>query len=873
MTSDDFLKLLEKADSIANARSVVRKHGVPELAEALFNQWRIESGRDYDEALRLAEIGAAFIQVDGCEPAGYRFKALHLKLQGKWLASANAFQEARKVAQSEAEGAKFALGGIDSFARAGRKRSAIALGSELFAIAVREGDKVTAGKIALNTGNAHAWFDELAEAEGWYERATSHLSQEEAPIERAMALTGLSTALLGRKPADFVRPVAEEAYVGFLSLGLTDYAATAQSNIAAAERLDGHYDLALKTLLEVRNSFSSDEEEAFRVEHDLGGVYLAMNMWSEAEDAYQSALRKQWAKNMLVHRAGCWQGIAICRFWQGKNESAKVALKRAEQDYRKYGDDVWIADVITTRYTFSVRKLSRKQLDELIQAGETLRLHGQSRMLFANLIVQAKNGVRSAIKNLKQLAKNPALFDLVWEMYYVQALQSEGKQRDRYFSQMAEEIWRGRMAVQSNLSVAGYLRNKAEAIQTWLESLLASQTPERIAQVREIIIRSRSIALVDEILNQPSPLDGDLRVRLTELRSEIQRRTSNQEGQRSQRLEAASASVQRMWRELTFEVGDRLWHQYDAKNDPGEWIYLEVKDDLYLIRDNQATKLEISASELDQKLRWLHFELVEPSLGFQSDGKQCQELLNELQIKLQFDPTICKRLSPEGVFWSVPWQAMARDDSVQISLTPGRSELKSKPISQKRVVIWYHEAEDLPHVHQEVATLISFYPMAEVCTTISEARDSLEGGCIDILHIAAHGIFQPSNPMLSSINLSDGQIQAAELVRSKARIGHVTMAACFSGAMSSINRYEPDGLSRGFLACGAERVLAGQWAIDDRSSVDWSEAFYGSLSAGRDVMSCLNVAREALQQKYEHPYFWASVVCFNGYSKQGTSLK
>ena len=75
-------------------------------------------------------------------------------------------------------------------------------------------------------------------------------------------------------------------------------------------------------------------------------------------------------------------------------------------------------------------------------------------------------------------------------------------------------------------------------------------------------------------------------------------------------------------------------------------------------------------------------------------------------------------------------------------------------------------------------------------------------------------------------------------------------------------------LSRGFLAAGARRVVASQWAVEDRSTAELMGRFFRGIAdaerAGRhpDYAQALRDAKRGVRQqaKWAHPYYWAPFV-------------
>jgi CHAT domain-containing protein len=180
-----------------------------------------------------------------------------------------------------------------------------------------------------------------------------------------------------------------------------------------------------------------------------------------------------------------------------------------------------------------------------------------------------------------------------------------------------------------------------------------------------------------------------------------------------------------------------------------------------------------------------------------------------------------------------------------------------------RVVVWAHDAGDLPHVEAEVTAIRGFFPGAEVYRTRAEALKSLEQD-IDLLHVATHASTRVENPLYSSIEMADGPLLGIEVARSGGSARWVTLSACDTGKVSLRLKTEPDGLVRAFLALGSDAVVASLWPFDDEGASRIMTTYYDAVAAGADLKSALTQARTLAREWRQHPYYWASLTLFGG---------
>ena len=180
----------------------------------------------------------------------------------------------------------------------------------------------------------------------------------------------------------------------------------------------------------------------------------------------------------------------------------------------------------------------------------------------------------------------------------------------------------------------------------------------------------------------------------------------------------------------------------------------------------------------------------------------------------------------------------------------------------------------LPFANQEVAAIGA--PVKDAKKRVvtgaeaSEAlvKQELRGGAPRVVHLATHGLVDPTDPSRSSVALSagnneDGYFHTLEILGTPTTSGLVVMSACES-ARGKVSRGEGVvGLSRAFLAAGAESVVASLWAVSDESTAELMKAFYAQMLGKKKPASrSLNEARLALIEggTFSHPFYWSPFV-------------
>ncbi len=152
----------------------------------------------------------------------------------------------------------------------------------------------------------------------------------------------------------------------------------------------------------------------------------------------------------------------------------------------------------------------------------------------------------------------------------------------------------------------------------------------------------------------------------------------------------------------------------------------------------------------------------------------------------------------------------------------------------------------------------------------SELRADLKAHHPRVVHLAAHGLVDPHDPSASSIALcepaggpDDGYLHTLEIISLPLDVGLVVLSACES-ARGQLSRSEGVvGLSRAFVAAGAEGVVASLWSVSDASTAALMKEFYASMMGKKQsAAAALSKARLALlnEPEYSHPFHWAPFI-------------
>jgi CHAT domain-containing protein len=145
----------------------------------------------------------------------------------------------------------------------------------------------------------------------------------------------------------------------------------------------------------------------------------------------------------------------------------------------------------------------------------------------------------------------------------------------------------------------------------------------------------------------------------------------------------------------------------------------------------------------------------------------------------------------------------------------------------------------------------------------------------EILHIAAHGEYNPNTPLFSTIHLArddkaefaqkDGRLEVHDVYKLDliSSTNLVVLSACQTqiGNTQKISLGdEIIGLNRAFIYAGTPSVIASLWNVEDQATQLLIKQFYHYLKMGMDKAKALQQAQIKVRKKQPHPFYWAAFV-------------
>jgi len=262
---------------------------------------------------------------------------------------------------------------------------------------------------------------------------------------------------------------------------------------------------------------------------------------------------------------------------------------------------------------------------------------------------------------------------------------------------------------------------------------------------------------------------------------------------------------------------------------------------------------------------------LRPAPGDPSAGRHLldDELLEELYDKL-IQPAAHllpgrRRLYlvPHGPLHYLPFAALRHAESYLLdadgpalvyapSATLLRSTLRRGPVGSTALALGYNSSGmDALRFAEAEARLMAALTAGTAHTGPAPKGALLAAALptLGALHIAGHGVYDPSDPLGSYLEIGAGERLSARAIIGGPRIAAhlVTLGACMSGLCHVAAGDELLGLSRALLYAGASAVVSALWDADDCAALLLMDTFYRAVRAGSAPAEALHNAQIALR--------------------------
>ena len=221
-------------------------------------------------------------------------------------------------------------------------------------------------------------------------------------------------------------------------------------------------------------------------------------------------------------------------------------------------------------------------------------------------------------------------------------------------------------------------------------------------------------------------------------------------------------------------------------------------------------------------------------------------LLGPLRARLADRPLV---IVPPGELHAVPWSALPSCAGRSVTVAPSAAawlRATGRPLAKDTAML--AAGPLLPEAQHEVAALAAAMPDAVALTgpqaTVQAVVDAMN--TVRLAHIAAHGRFRSDNPLLSTIELADGQLTAYELERLSAPPSRVVLSACESGRSAVQPGNELMGLAAVLLGAGTRSLIVSLVRVPADRTTELMLLLHERMRAGQGPAAALAGAQHVL---------------------------
>jgi CHAT domain-containing protein len=175
--------------------------------------------------------------------------------------------------------------------------------------------------------------------------------------------------------------------------------------------------------------------------------------------------------------------------------------------------------------------------------------------------------------------------------------------------------------------------------------------------------------------------------------------------------------------------------------------------------------------------------------------------------------------------------------------------------------------QPLPEAALEIQEVQRHYLVAQTAVyTKDKATAGAYGSArprdFSIIHFATHVEANEQSPLDSAIILSPRQnaykLYARDVAEIPLSADLVTISACRGAGARTLSGEGLVGFAWAFFQAGAQNVVTSLWDVNDRSTADLMDRFYGGVESGKPYATALRDAKLQMREShYAKPYYWA----------------
>ncbi|HOP07040.1 MAG TPA: CHAT domain-containing protein [candidate division Zixibacteria bacterium] len=874
-----------------------------ELAEACRKEVHAVVQRSTREAIKIARrfVQIAEKQDQPVQLAAYRALGWALHVATRTTDALRAYLQARRLAYNKPlirAGIDRIL--IDIYMYLGDFEQARRYSRLSMATFRRHGAITEMEKTRVNFANLLHRQDKHRQAQHHYHRAGEHMARVGEKLVLGLCQYNEANTLVQLIEFDRAQSLYESAEKIFIDLTYDLYANEARYGRAWLAMLRGDYHGSLKLLAECDDAYRRHGQPRGRVLCDLdrAEAFIGLNLMTDARDAAEKAERCATRLKMTYEAAKAALFLAKAAYATGHTRTARTALKRATKGFRHENNRPFTA---TTQFTEALMVQGVDKVRCLARARDQFRLTQLpvwEAVCDLTLMIYPEHEEAAC----RRLRKNASVRTIPYLMAHWETALGDREARRNHWSQ-ARSHWTRAADVLDEVRAmlppvemrAAFLKGRTEPYQR----LVVNSIDKNPAAASAWSERFNTAGLWAPLAGNSEALElrDRAREKLTDLAQQVTALASVIERGSGQRVlgtiesDRALINLEREVRRNLAEIesrpltqGESIERLIELFRSESRYMtivqfHLDLDDLIAFVHHNGEVAVHryvMGRRRLGEYVGWWQ-TLLSQQL-FDSNRKSYREedelfdalggwLWEPLEIPKNTGSVL---ILPTGQLADLPWPAIRIGGEVlseryHLVLAPSLRHHRRAArlqVDSERVEVLVGRADDLLGVDEDIAVLRKLAGNNLKVYNPAHRTDWPAEGESRILHYSGHARLRRDNPFYSSLLLDDGPLFAADFRLFNHRVDLVTLAACRTGVQSYLPGEESSGLVRSLLEMGARNVLAGLWAVDDRSTGFWMKEFYSRLFTGESILEAVRSARRATRRRFRSAYHWAAFGIF-----------
>lgn len=196
---------------------------------------------------------------------------------------------------------------------------------------------------------------------------------------------------------------------------------------------------------------------------------------------------------------------------------------------------------------------------------------------------------------------------------------------------------------------------------------------------------------------------------------------------------------------------------------------------------------------------------------------------------------------------------------------PMCQNIKRPPITYKSAMVFGNPTLELDDAEKEAEIVAAYFNVQPFLREKATKNVLLKGlSNYSVTHIASHGIFDESDPMLSRIELADMPMTVEDFMDNKFYTNLLVLSGCVTGLSKNLPGDNLIGLMYATAASGIPSTITTLWNIIDESTALFFNYYYQFLLDGYSKDEALGATQRKFieDEKYNHPMYWAPFILF-----------